>query len=100
MQLTPIASNMTQVDLNGFQVLFSYRTPVACLSDDNQYYRTEKFWSVTTSRHINKWLDGEIAKEKPQTFFDNLTLTTCPNHKAKLVFSPQNNHELKAAVAR
>ena len=72
MQLRPIASNMTQVDLNnGYQVLFSYQTPVACLSD-NGYYRTATKWSVTTSRHINKWLDGVLAKEQPQQFFDEL----------------------------
>ena len=72
MQLKPIASNMTQLDLNnGYQVLFSYQTPVACLSD-NGYYRTSKKWSVTTSRHINKWLDGVLAKEQPQEFFDSL----------------------------
>ena len=72
MQLRPIASNMTQLDLNnGYQVLFSYQTPVACLSD-NGYYRTSNKWSVTTSRHINKWLDGVLAKEQPQEFFDSL----------------------------
>ena len=71
MQLRPIASNMTQLDLNGYQILFSYQTPVACLSD-NGYYRTSKKWSVTTSRHINKWLDGVLAKEQPQEFFDSL----------------------------
>ena len=72
MQLRQIASNMTQLDLdNGYQVLFSYQTPVACLSD-NGYYRTSQKWSVTTSRHINKWLDGVLAKEQPQSFFDGL----------------------------
>ena len=70
MQLQPIASNMTQLDLaDGTSVLFSYRTPVACLTD-NGYYRTSKKWSVTTSRHINKWLDGVLAKEQPQQYFD------------------------------
>ena len=72
MQLRPIASNMTQLDLNnGYQVLFSYQTPVACLSD-NGYYRTSKKWSVTTSRHINKWLGGVLAKEQPQQYFDEI----------------------------
>ena len=72
MHLRPIAPNMTQLDLpNGYQVLFSYQTPVACLSD-NGYYRTATKWSVTTSRHINKWLDGVLAKEQPQQFFDEL----------------------------
>ena len=72
MQLRQIASNMTQLDLiDGTSVLFSYKTPVACLTD-NGYYRTSKKWSVTTSRHINKWLDGVLAKEQPQSFFDGL----------------------------
>ena len=71
MQLRTIGSNMSQLDLNGYQILFSYKTPVACLSD-NGYYRTSKKWSTTTSRHINKWLDGVLAKEQPQQFFDEL----------------------------
>ena len=72
MQLRPIASNMTQLDLSdGTSVLFSYQTPVACLTD-NGYYRTSKKWSVTTSRHINKWLDGVLAKDQPQSYLDNL----------------------------
>ena len=72
MQLRPIASNMTQLDLaDGTSVLFSYSTPVACLTD-NGYYRTAKKWSVTTSRHINKWLGGVLAKEQPHEFFNEL----------------------------
>ena len=72
MQLRQIASNMTQLDLaDGTSVLFSYRTPVAALTD-NGYYRTSKKWSVTTSRHINKWLGGVLAKDQPQEYFDSL----------------------------
>ena len=71
MQLKPIASNMSQLDLNGYQILFSYQTPVAGLSD-NGYYRTSTKWSATTTRHINKWLDGVLAKEQRQQFFDEL----------------------------
>ena len=72
MQLRQIASNMTQLDLaDGTSVLFSYRTPVAALTD-NGYYRTSKKWSVTTSRHINKWLGGVLAKDQPQAYFDSL----------------------------
>ena len=42
MQLRQIASNMTQLDLaDGTSVLFSYRTPVAALTD-NGYYRTSR----------------------------------------------------------
>lgn len=82
MNLKPIASNMTELTLKGgLVVLFSYQTPVAChwTNGLNQvFYKTEKFWSRTTSRHINKWLiqtdnwtDRKI-EEKPQKYFDEL----------------------------
>ena len=75
MQLTPIASNMTEVETSEARILFSYRTPVAAYVFGEGYVRTEKWWSVTTSRHINKWLDlrqGETAKEVSQTYLDKL----------------------------
>ena len=72
MQLTPIASNMTEVETSEARILFSYRTPVAAYVFGEGYVRTEKWWSVTTSRHINKWLDGGTAKEVSQTYLDNL----------------------------
>ena len=71
MKLTPIQSNMTELTLNnGVQVLFSYQTPVACWID-GQFYKTEKKWSNTTTRHINKWTDCAVTK--PQSYFDELT---------------------------
>ena len=75
MQLTPIASNMTEVETSEARILFSYRTPVAAYVFGEGYVRTEKWFSVTTSRHINKWLDlrqGETAKEVSQTYLDKL----------------------------
>ena len=71
MKLKPIANNMNELTLaNGTQVLFSYQTPVASW-ENGQFYKTEKFWSKTTSRHINKWVDCAISK--PQSYFDQLT---------------------------
>ena len=72
MQLTPIASNMTEVETSEARILFSYRTPVAAYVFGEGFVRTEKWWSVTTSRHINKWIDGVPAKEVSQTYLDNL----------------------------
>ena len=72
MQLTPIASNMTEVETSEARILFSYRTPVAAYVFGEGFVRTDKFWSVTTSRHINKWLDGGTAKEVAQTYLDQL----------------------------
>lgn len=57
MKLTPIASNMTELELsNGTTVLFSYKTPVAAFVSGKGIVRTEKFFSQTTSKHINKWI--------------------------------------------
>ena len=71
MQLTPIASNMTEVETSEARFLFSYRTPVAAYVFGRGYVRTETKWSVTTSRHINKWLDGVTAEKVAQTYLDN-----------------------------
>ena len=72
MQLTPIASNMTEVETDSARVLFSYRTPVAAYVYGVGYVKTDKWWSVTTSRHINKWIDNCTVKEVSQTFLDKL----------------------------
>ena len=58
MQLTPIASNMTEIETSEARILFSYRTPVAAYIFGEGFVKTDQFWSVTTSRHINKWLKG------------------------------------------
>ena len=74
MELIPLGCKQTQINLkNGDSVFFSYRTPVASLTA-NGYYKTSKKWSVTTSRHINKWLGGVLAKEQPQEYFDSLVV--------------------------
>lgn len=80
MKLNPIGLNMTEVEVNeNVTIFFSYKTPVAAFVSGEGYLKTEKKWSVTTSRHINKWLDkiggvgtSAIAQTRPQEFFDNL----------------------------
>ena len=81
MQLTPIASNMTEVETKDARILFSYRTPVAAYVFGRGYVKTEKWYSTTTTRHINKWIgmdmpvSGYVAvttEEVAQTYLDNL----------------------------
>ncbi len=74
MKLTPIAANQNEVELNnGTQIFFSYKTPVAAYLPEKGYVRTDKFWSVTTSRHINKWLQGVTnVTEIEQSVLDNV----------------------------
>ena len=73
MKLTPIAANQTELNLNnGTQVFFSYKTPVAAYVPSQGYIRTDKFWSTTTSRHINKWLKGvnEVTEVSQQYLYE------------------------------
>ena len=75
MKLTPIAANQTEVSYtDGTQVFFSYRTPVAAYLPERGYVRTATYWSKTTSRHINKWLQNvNNVSEIDQGVLDNLT---------------------------
>ena len=73
MQRSPIATNQTSVSFNdGTEVFFSYKTPVAAYLPEKGYVRTSKFYSVTTSRHINKWLPTKDVPEVSDTFLAQL----------------------------
>ena len=71
MQLTPIASNRTEIETSEARLLFSYRTPVAAQIFGEGYVKTDQFCSVTTSRHINKW-GAKDGREVSQAYLDNL----------------------------
>ena len=58
MKLKNIGSNQTELDLGFVQVFFSYETPVAARLTDGTLVRTDERYSVTTTKHINKWLNG------------------------------------------
>lgn len=66
------STNAIEVDKGDRVVLFSYSTAVAVLVKGDAWYRTAQKYSVTTSRHINKWLDGVEAKTVPQAEIDRL----------------------------
>tara|TARA_R100001530_G_scaffold134594_1_gene109772 strand:+ start:488 stop:760 length:273 start_codon:yes stop_codon:yes gene_type:complete len=71
MKLRPVGSNQTELTINGITILFSYTTPVAILGIHGNY-KTEKWYSQTTTRHINKFFMGlEKPKEIPQRIIDN-----------------------------
>lgn len=78
MNLNPIAANMTEITYGTKAILFSYKTPVAYFDYSNGagngvYYRTEKKWSNTTTRHLNKWIPSSAnVVLKPQDWFDGL----------------------------
>ena len=73
MKLKRIGYNQTVVNLNnGAEVFFSYDTPVAGRSADYEYFRTKDYYSSTTTRHINKWLEGVNALEVSQEVINNI----------------------------
>ena len=62
MKVQPIGSNQTQVSLaDGTEVLFSYSTPVAALVPGKGWMRTEQTYSVTTTKHVNRWLSSNAS---------------------------------------
>ena len=76
MNLTPIAANQTELSFtNGTQVFFSYETPVAAYSNDSGYIRTDVSYSVTTTRHINKWVGDNKCETVSQDVINNLVKT-------------------------
>ena len=72
MKLNPVGSNMNEIEVDGKSILFSYKTPVAGW-DDLGAFRSEDYFSVTTSKHINKLLGGkDIGRKVPQSYIEGL----------------------------
>lgn len=74
MRLNPLRTNMTELELNnGEIILFSYQTPVAVkFLKSGESYKTSKWWSKTTTRHISEWFNDPNIILKPQEFFDEI----------------------------
>ena len=54
-----IGSNMSEISYGSMRIMYSYETPVAGYHLDKGWFRTENYYSVTTSKHINKYLGGK-----------------------------------------
>lgn len=73
MKLNTLGSNQTEIQTaSGNRVLYSYSTPVAAYVVGRGYIRTATHYSATTSKHINKWLDGAKAETVKQSEIDAL----------------------------
>lgn len=73
MKLKSIGSNMTELNIDGVSILFSYDTPVAGW-DALGAFRTDKHYSATTTRHINKYLGGKHVGRKCRQCYIELKL--------------------------
>lgn len=57
MKIKPVGSNMTELEgADGTTILFSYQTPVAAFVPGKGFMKTDKFFSSSTTKHINKWI--------------------------------------------
>jgi hypothetical protein len=56
------------------QILYSYETPVAVLHANGSAYQTQQKYSTTTSRHINKFLDGVENEVVSQSYINAFTI--------------------------
>ncbi len=63
---------MKELIVNGVSILFSYETPVAGWNNEGAF-RTEKKYSATTTKHINKYLGGkDIGRTVSQQYINSL----------------------------
>ena len=74
MKLTPIAPNQTEtLSAAGTIKFYSYATPVAAMLPSGRYVRSKAKYSVTTTKHVNKWLkDINNVELVDLEFIDNL----------------------------
>lgn len=67
MKLRNLTTNTTELEINGNYILFSYDTPVAGY-DDEGAFRTDEYYSRTTTKHINNYLGnkniGRVVKSE------------------------------------
>lgn len=55
------AKQLTEIDNNGLRILVSYQTPVAVFTGST-LYRTERKFSVTTSKHLTFYINTLIKE--------------------------------------
>jgi len=73
MQIKRLGTSKTLLVLpSGAEAFFSYETPVAFQMRSGEIYKTEEYYSRTTSKHITQYLNGREAEAVPQSFINQL----------------------------
>jgi len=76
MKLRQVKSNVTELTIGDTVIMVSYQTPVAG-DDEEGAFRTDRKYSVTTSRQINQYLGGkEVGRTVPQDYINWLVEVT------------------------
>ena len=72
MKLIPFGSNQNLVEINkDTEIFYSYETAVAG-KIKGKYYRTNRWYSQTTTRHINNYLGKLKYLECNPSFFESI----------------------------
>jgi len=76
MKLTRLGASKTLLALSSgtgvTEIFYSYDTPVACQMSSGEIYKTDEYFSRTTSKHITQYLNGREAEKVEQSFFTQL----------------------------
>ena len=73
MKLTRLGASKTLLALSsGTEIFYSYDTPVACQMNTGEVFKTEEYFSRTTSKHITQYLNGREAEAVPQSMINQL----------------------------
>ena len=80
MKLQSFAKNRTLLIFNNgiTEIFFSYETPVAGYSNKLGYVKTDEWYSSTTTRHINKYIDGKAHTVVSQSVINDLLKEQIP----------------------
>ena len=63
MKLNTLGANKTIITMdNGDEFFFSYNTCVAGYDVGAGYWKVDKIYSVTTSKHVNSYLNGNTPE--------------------------------------
>ena len=83
MRIKSLGKNKTLVTIGDHEIFVSYETPVAGFISGLGYFKTDEYFSVTTSRHINEYLPDPSKVNPvivPQYRIDDFMLNgTIPN---------------------
>ena len=75
MILRQLGSNQTELSLNnGNSIFFSYETPVAGYDAEDGFFKTETYYSRTTSKHINSYF---THVDKVNIVTDDVIVSLC-----------------------
>ena len=72
MKIEKIGVSKTLLTLSsGSEIFYSYNTPVAC-KVSGEFYKTNEYYSRTTSKHITQYLNGRYAHPVDQSFINQI----------------------------